>query len=193
MAEAPKVKRNRIIDRSYDDANGKVELSVGEDSVAAVEASEVHPEMLIKLVIRKIGEVVGAAYMAALNAEGGTAEKAMEAVAETIKALQENTLTLRQGAGEGLSVEDEKALMVAAVVHLGYFANETDAKAKIEEVYAVTETRKRKDGKEYTVHPQYTTLKRDKDIAAYIASNSGADTKAKAKTTSILGVAKPTA
>lgn len=194
MTEATaKVKRNRIIDRSYDDANGKVTLSVSDEVISEDSVSNVHPALLVKLAIRKIGDIRANAYTAALNAEGGTHEKGVEAMDEVDVQLRDGTLTLRSGAGEGMSLEDEMELVAQGVVSIPEYGFDIDgARAKVAELYAQTEQRtmKKKDGTEkaYEAHPAYNQLKRDKDIAAYVAKQSKGDTASKTK--ALLGVGK---
>lgn len=190
---AAKPKRNRIIDRSYDDANGKVTLSVGDDVISEDSVADIHPALLVKLAIRKIGDVRANAYTAALNAEGGSHEKAMEALEELDKELKDGTLTLRSGAGEGMSLEEEMELVAQGIVSIPEYGFDIEgARAKVAELYAQTETRtmKKKDGteKSYEAHPAYNQLKRDKDIAAYVAKQSKGDTASKTK--ALLGVGK---
>lgn len=192
MTEATaKPKRNRIIDRSYDDANGKVTLSVGDDVIADYSVGDVHVGLLAKLVIRKLGDVIANTYTAALNADGGSHEKAVEAVEALDAELKDGTLTLRSGAGEGMSIEEEMELVAQGIVSIPEYGFDiTGARAKVAELYAQTETRtmKKKDGteKSYEAHPAYNQLKRDKDIAAYVAKQSKGDTAAKTK--ALLGV-----
>src|SRR6185503_7604286 len=154
---------------------------------------DVHVGLLAKLVIRKLGDVIANTYTAALNADGGSHEKAVEAVEALDVELKDGTLTLRSGAGEGMSIEEEKELVAQAVVSIQeYGFNIEAARAKVEELYAQTEPRvmKKKDGttKPYDYHAAYVQLKRDPAISAYIAKESKNDKSAKTK--ALLGVSK---
>ena len=191
MTEATAKKRNRIIDRSYDDVNGIVTLTVGDEVIAMVKVADVNPALLVNLAIRKIGDVAANAYTAALNAEGGTHEKAVEATGELDTEFRDGTLTLRSGAGEGMGIEEEKELVAQAIVSIPDYGFDIDgARAKVEELYALTEPRKMKlkDGTEkaYDYHAAYIQIKRDPDIAAYVAKQSKGDKSAKTK--ALLGV-----
>lgn len=170
MAE-PK-KRDRTIDRSYDDKNGVATITDNKsgETLREVKIADAHADVLAKIALRGLANIVVNTYTAALKAEGGTPDSADDAVDELMEAIKENTYVFRRGAGEGgLTVEEEKEVIANTVVALNFAPDVATAMKQIEEYYAVTKERtqkvKGKNGKPDTERkvisrPEYNKLKR---------------------------------
>lgn len=178
MAEE-KVKRNRVFDRSYNDAEGKVTIS---DSKSGDEVMEFGIEAIAAKVslggaMRYLTDAIVGAGTAALKAEGGNAEKALEAMQETYDAMVAGEYAFRAGAGEGgLTVEQEKDVIVKTAMELDKSITEEQARATVESLYAVVKERKQTiKGKERVVkaRPEYSKLKRIPQIRQALEKAAG--------------------
>ena len=187
MAEAKKRERN--FERSYSDKSGIVEISHNDDTVLTVDikgaeakpaegdtpATEavkgIHPDVLLKAGMRYITDILVGVGNAALKAEGGTIDKALEKMEEAKASLIDGTFKFRAASGDGgLSTEEEQGVIVDAIVSLMNLTKEA-ATEHVTRIYGET----KKNAKGYIVRPTYNQLKAVPDIKAALAKASKAD------------------
>jgi hypothetical protein len=119
----------------------------------------------------KTGDILVGVGNAALKAEGGTIEKALEKMEEAKAALQDGTFKFRAASGDGgLSTEEEQAIIIDSIVSLMGLSKE-DATEHVNRIYAETT----KNAKGYIVRKTYNQLKAVPDIKVALAKASKAD------------------
>jgi hypothetical protein len=134
--------------------------------------------------MRYITDILVGSGNAALKAEGGTAEKAVAKMEETLKALQDGTYKFRAASGDGgLSLEDEQKVIADVLVTLGKATDAADGLAKVQAVYARSKSveRKTKDdkgvetSKMVITRPDYNQLRAVPQIKVALAQASKAE------------------
>ena len=158
------------------------EVSHEDAVIGSLDLSRVPQEVKDKAAIRYLTDGIVGAGNAALKAEGGTIESAMEKMQAAIDAAYDGSWKFRAASGEsGLSTEEEHNVIAGELVALGKFPEVAPALAWVQGVYAKVkpQTRKAKDGTEKTVdtRPDYNKLKNVAQIRAAIAKAQPAGTE----------------
>lgn len=169
MAETKKREKN--FDRSYSDASGAIEISHDENPIIAVSLDSINADVIRKAAMRYLTDVLVGVGNAAMKAEGGTADKAAEKMAETLAALQSGAFRFRAASGSaGLSLEDEQQVIAETLCRLGKAETVEVALAKVQGIYGRTST----NAKGYTVRKDYNALRAVPQIKAALADASKA-------------------
>ncbi len=184
MATDTKVKRERLIDRSYDDVNGKATASDSKtgDALFTFSLADVAKAIVNGGAIRYVMDGAVSIFQNAMKQDGMTPEKALELVQEYFDSMAEGgDYKFRAGAGEGgLSLEQEFDVIAKVLVQGELAKDDADARAKIQAYYDVVRTRKQTiKGKERTVedHPEYNKIKRIPQVRDALTKAQG-DTSA---------------
>lgn len=184
-------KRERMFDRSYDDKAGKSTIanSKSGDTVAELSIADAHANVSVGGALRYLTDGWVSTYTNALKAEGGTHEKALAAADAYWELVKSGEYAFRAGAGEGgLTVEQEHDVLVAAMV-ASVGVTEEEARAKVNELYAITRIRKQKvktktkdaqgveteteTERDVTDRPDYNKLKRIPQMREALAKAEG--------------------
>lgn len=158
------------------------EVSHEDAIIGSLDLSKVPAEVVNKAAIRYLTDGIVGAGNAALKADGGTIDSALEKMAAAIESAYSGDWKFRAASGEsGLSIEEEQGVIAAELVALGKFPADADALTWVQGVYAKVkaQTRKSKDGTEKVVdtRPDYNKLKNVPQIRAAIAKAQPAGTE----------------
>lgn len=180
MATAEKKTRETNFNRSY---NALVSEVSHEDAViASLDLSKVPAEVMQKAAIRYLTDGIVGAGNAALKADGGNIDMALEKMAAAIESAYDGSWKFRAASGEsGLTTEQEHNVIaeVLAEIKKEAFTDVAAALTWVQNLYAevTPQTRKAKDGTSKTVdtRPKYNKLKRVEKIRSALAKAQPAE------------------